>query len=970
MLGSLEEWIFKIDTALPDTEPSELRDALIIVIHRAYKLESRLFYKNVDLPKHILKKLAKLLTAQAETAHELRATSHVLITLYEAHQQLNPNLFSPTVSLPLRDEKPLFNDTTPPIRVIEALKDCLFNHHPTSKVSAVPLVNIESASLGHAILTVAYRCELKTMQELEALIMLPNEAWQTIIGTYPIVSTLLPNSNRRIYAVEEAILALRRVQLTMNALPCSRQKIRLKESLIDWKTFAKFQYPQHIATLIEALPIDAMVQNLSILDRSEGISHLWQNHHPLKPHTFVRTFAGTVVENPEPSRPSPKVLPTSSIIWNNTLTSEDKSRSKNTHRQLREALEQFKTQSPTQDRRSAAAKYCKSSLIRIQNERHHWTIALPVHWITSLFLYGSPWKATLAVDSLLTYQSAISVFIKVAGFEDGVLDLPLHELEARCQYGLDALKNNDRQRTVIRFLTYCRQFDDFPRIEVDALELSHHEQLTRVHYIPPAMFDALCRRYYPPHAHSPLPIVVFMQLCYYAGLREDEALSLQIMDIDFNTGLLYVTDAKKRKSKNAHRKIPLALIPNHALKSISTLINERRIILRSTQDEDNTLFDSSLYANQEKIFIEYLRDELKDPDLVTHSLRHCTANNWTYLLSVIAFKPPIEPKLHFNQHVLFSSEQREKIKQSFKICGQRLTPYFSILSWVSSQLGHASPSITIGSYLHLLDWVSIVINAKPRPVTKAALRYWTSDSNYGFERQKQLFQSENDRSLTGIVHLDSLRHWVKHHWGVSTYYDISTTFVDNAPRISSNLPFSVYTTELVKLHHHADDKDCNSTLIAWLQSTQCAPNVFIPKANEASAWLTLSLHLDTWHTKPLKNLNRMRNRCEKFLRLLSQKRDITQYRELHNALTIYQSLNLQPIAIKLVGDAHSTSIDQWQKLIQKFGSPIFEIEISGQLTAALRPYRLRWPLWIHIELIIKQIIDYFDFLIFVKDKGY
>ncbi|MDN3702293.1 hypothetical protein QWY96_17760 [Vibrio artabrorum] len=87
-------------------------------------------------------------------------------------------------------------------------------------------------------------------------------------------------------------------------------------------------------------------------------------------------------------------------------------------------------------------------------------------------------------------------------------------------------------------------------------------------------------------------------------------------------------------------------------------------------------------------------------------------------------------------------------------------------------------------------------------------------------------------------------------------------------------------------------------------------------------------------------------------------------------MTIYQSLNLQPIAIKLVGDAHSTSIDQWQKLIQKFGSPIFEIEISGQLTAALRPYRLRWPLWIHIELIIKQIIDYFDFLIFVKDKGY
>ncbi|WP_261875715.1 tyrosine-type recombinase/integrase [Vibrio celticus] len=490
--------------------------------------------------------------------------------------------------MPLRDEKPLINDTTPSIGLIEALKRIfsISTQHPTPLIHAL---SISSASIGHAILTVAYRCELSTMKELEALITLPDEAWQTIIGAYPVVSALLPNSTRRIYVVEEAIPALRRVQLAMKQLGSSRRKKCLKENITAWKRFAQSQCPRHIATLIEALSIEAMVQNLSLLDQCAGIHHLWSKHHSVKPHTFLRAFTGRVVENPEPSIPSPTFPNTDKIIWDDALTREDNSVIKKSHRRLRKALKQFQTQSLGQDRRSAAYRHCKYSLMKLQNEKHHWALALPVHWITSLFLHGSPWKPILAVGSLHTYHSAIRRFIEIAGFSDGVLNLPLHEFEARCQYGLDALNNSDDQCTVIRFLMYCRHFDYFPKIEVDALELSHRKGLTRAHYIPPAMFDALCLRYYPPHAHSPLPIIVFMQLCYYAGLREDEALSLRLTDIDFNTGLLYITADKRRKSQNALRKIPLALIPSHVLKSISTLINGRRIILKSTPDEDNTL---------------------------------------------------------------------------------------------------------------------------------------------------------------------------------------------------------------------------------------------------------------------------------------------------------------------------------------------------------------------------------------------
>lgn len=170
------------------------------------------------------------------------------------------------------------------------------------------------------------------------------------------------------------------------------------------------------------------------------------------------------------------------------------------------------------------------------------------------------------------------------------------------------------------------------------------------------------------------------------------------------------------------------------------------------------------------------------------------------------------------------------------------------------------------------------------------------------------------------------------------------------------------------MHCHADDKDCNNTLIAWLQSTQKTPTIFIPQANQSSAWLALSLHLDTWHTEPLNSIKRMQNRYKKFLSLLTHKDDITQYRELHNALGVYHSLNLLPNTIKFTGNSHSTPWAQWEKLIQKYNAGIFDVQTSEKLSAAIRPYRLRWPLWLHLELIIKHIIDYFDFLIFVKNK--
>ncbi|MFO6424174.1 tyrosine-type recombinase/integrase [Motilimonas sp. KMU-193] len=965
MTKGLDDWILDFADALPEESSASLTDALITVCQRLNDIEPKVFSLAV-LNKYLLRDLAKPLSLKATTADELEATAHVLNCLYQVHIEQNKEIVKPNVSLPLREEWALFDNKTPPLGVIEALQSLLYFTHPSVNGFHCQGVNLDSANLGQAMLTVVFRCGLTELKEVEALTLLSMGDWHVVTGKYPIASVIIPSLARRVYLTEESILAMYRVIRVISGLSTAKKKQLLYEALEHWKSYAQSMSRPHIACLIEQMSVACLVRYLSFMQRSAGMSHLWPLHNSAEAHTFIRAFTGRITPHSTPKRASNEPLNQDGLDWEQGTAS---SVSFSDRAPIKQILDNYALHSPKQQRNDAHFANAKRQLQALIDTKTHWASALLTQWITSLFLVGSPWKNKLAVSSLLNYHSTVQRFIKAAWRDKDCLALSVSDFELCCQHGINNNQNADEQRTILRFLSFCLQYERFPRIDTDALELINRKHITRAHYIPPALFDDICLQFCPSHGSHPIPVIVVMQLCYYAGLREDEALSLYIQDIDFNTGMLYVTHRKKRKSAHAVRKVPLALIPRHILSSISLYIEEQNLAQQDVEYHERTLIDPAYYIVMEAEFIDLARSVLKDDSIVTHSFRHCAANNWCYLLATQAFQPRSEPALYFNQHPLFSKEQRELIHQAFVACGIQLTPYFPVLDWVSDKLGHGSVKVTLSSYLHILDWITLVITSRPKAITKAALRYWCADSNYGFERQKQLLFEDLQTKQTGVVNPISLNDWVKKYWREANCISVKALPTSTREgRGGALLAFSQFARELEKQKLGLADDKCHPAISQWLVSNNHTPTPFMANSRQASSWLKLSLTVDKWSTLPASQLRTMKKRMSKFLQLYSERKELTRYRDLHNVLTVYQLFNLHAVKIKTLMPEEAIASHPWLTLMKRFDVVCIPVPHNGKLKAVIRPHGHHWPLWQDLDVIVRLFIHYLEYSLVIKSE--
>ena len=962
MSKTLDEWLFESAQSLPEGASADLHHALITVCYRVHDVDRTLFVKITN--KRKLQQAAKELSLKAETDNELEATAHLLTCLYDHHKQNCRDLIEPKVSLPLRNERPLIDNSTPTIATIEALHCILYHTHPASKLRNASITDVEDASLGHAILTVVFRSGLTSIKEFDGLLQLPMEQWVVISKPYPLISAYLPHHHKRVYLLEEAVLAMHKVLNVFTGLSDNKKKQRLRSALTTWKSYAIKECSPHLTASIDALSIHDIVKYIAFMHQSCGVSHGWPSHHALKHHSFVRAFTGHDIPYSRTEKKRQRSTQMNNVRWESKGVNTSLI---DTHQQeqLKNALKHYALHSPKQRRDSIAYKSTSKYLSQLIQPPSQWTNALLTHWITSLFLYGSPWKKKLRVNSLLNYHSTVQRFIEAAWTTGNEIKATTSQFEICCQYGLNQIINADEQRTILRFLTFCAQHDAFPPIEIDAFELINGQKVTRAHYIPPQRFDDICANYSHHRNSTSFPIVLIMQLCYYAGLREDEALSLSIKDIDFETGMLYVTADKIRKSQAAIRKIPLDLLPSSVLKVLTEHINTQIQQQVTVRYDERTLFDNTLYPPMEKDFIAHLRHALKDNSVVTHSFRHCAANNWLYLLALVVFEPKIETFL--GQHVLFSDETQKRIKQIFSDNGHELTPYFPIIDWISNTIGHSSASITITHYLHILDWVSLVITHQRLPITKAALRFWTSESNYGFERQKQLFNTSNNRSTSETLDIEALNTWLTRHWRQSTHL-APASISNKTEKKKALLTMANFNQELSKLEDKHSNGTCHPSIIEWLKASCATPAHFSPKSRQIHAWLKLCASLDLLSTLDALAVSTEQQRIRKFSQLLVSQKTVTKKRDLLCLLKTYERFGLPTITLKLTAGESATAIQQWGALIHRFDANYELFVDKSRTNASVRPYKLRWSLWGDLEAITTLIGDYLDYLAFTQEK--
>ncbi|MNI71234.1 Tyrosine recombinase XerD [compost metagenome] len=111
-----------------------------------------------------------------------------------------------------------------------------------------------------------------------------------------------------------------------------------------------------------------------------------------------------------------------------------------------------------------------------------------------------------------------------------------------------------------------------------------------------------------------------LEVLYATGIRVTELISLKIDDLNLSAGYIKV------KKKNMERQIPFG---NHALKSITTYVNDVRPLLIRTEAEKSLFINSNGQKMTRQGFWKILKqykDQAKiDKDLTPHTIRHSFA---------------------------------------------------------------------------------------------------------------------------------------------------------------------------------------------------------------------------------------------------------------------------------------------------------------------------------------------------------
>lgn len=193
-------------------------------------------------------------------------------------------------------------------------------------------------------------------------------------------------------------------------------------------------------------------------------------------------------------------------------------------------------------------------------------------------------------------------------------------------------------------------------------------------------------------------------LGFYGGLRRGEISGLQYKDFHFNDDLSYFNlhirpnQYRELKSSDSSRNLPLdVLMPELVKIQLREYLSAHKLKFMRL---DSLVFDdTSLLSRAFDTVTATMQRVLGDNTLRFHHYRHSFCNwNWVRLHHVDNDNMRQFP---FLQHGYFSTEACLKLQSRLST-----TSYSRKRMWaLAGLLGHASPTTTMSSYLHLGDWI-------------------------------------------------------------------------------------------------------------------------------------------------------------------------------------------------------------------------------------------------------------------------
>lgn len=200
---------------------------------------------------------------------------------------------------------------------------------------------------------------------------------------------------------------------------------------------------------------------------------------------------------------------------------------------------------------------------------------------------------------------------------------------------------------------------------------------------------------------------LFVSVCFWGGLRRDEALGLRVSDLDA-AGHLHIRPYAKRKLKtsNANRSLPVAiLLPKELFEELAQWTKERAHAPRSRavalffsrQDDASMLLSPKTVYSK---IIASMRDSLGDQSLKIHHLRHSFA---TLLAAKLLSYMQTFPSRLFARHpeTVEWLKDREAFRSKLFLTDKMRG---ADLQGIAHLLGHGSPGTSVEHYIHCFDW--------------------------------------------------------------------------------------------------------------------------------------------------------------------------------------------------------------------------------------------------------------------------
>lgn len=927
----------------------------------------RALSKPEKLPGNYFSKRAMDVYRQAEKQSQQDALRVGYLALFEYCSKSNDALVAPAFFVSLTREITHFNDDAPPLNLNDAINTIVLQILDRSEVTSERLVALA--------LMLASHTGIRKVDQLKAI--LSSKLPDLRLFTDSSFALCCTSQGRFMFDA----VALRAFTMI--------QSLKFSQADVDGISNHFDRVFQAHTLIIEGyyrkVKVNDALEAMSLCRRPLSSSKFDDIYQPLDDENFIRAVSGHTPKNLNDTQPSKKTNKrtkrlSSEFLTLTTLTELFKNPKERNFAYdartisadsellylIRKELSDFAAADPKQHRNSRAFHTLKANLLKLLSTAYadvsgiSFTVCAISTYIIDLALHGSTFKSRLAMSTIESYLSTISNFANDAWTDDALMrdaqdsDDALDELTEIVSTALGDVPDVDKQGTVINFLKYLSQTTELKFYEPEALDYyGGGVAKTRSHYISYQDLTDTCNLFL---AKSNIVArrnyVLCIKLLYALGIRRQEAALLEVNDIRFDLGFVYVTRVTRRKSQRAIRRLPIALLPKALEDELSHALNERK------QLGYTTLFDESMISRLNKEFTNLLRAQCRNDALVLHSLRHSAANNLVLQFSMCSRSEnrKFRKKFFFLQGEIFEDKHLERLTSDLIRTGRKPGFYFPTLDTVAQLLGHVSPTVTAASYLHLLDIVNYIQHShRTSFIDEEIVVTLLPKNNYRFElkkRYRELKQNVIDshdflfrvfsRSLRD-VQLCSMN---KNHKRISIEDEFTFNHYLTALKTFKQSP-GVFGNKALLDHFENLTKPLS---IDFMETKACSSN--------SSAWLCLleiisNTQWNQINTIAIRTLSEMLNQTE-----------ITNLRTAERYCRALSIISLRGIEIALCApNCSDPRIEVWRLRLERFDvKVILKTRRTGNhLSILTKPEALRWPLWHVLPQIIEALLRFIDF---------